>query len=74
MDGYIFTNLSSLSSISIEEAIKYHEEGKEIIFGGMFYDSFTLTSLPDISKWNTNKVTDMSDMFGSYKEDLNIPS
>ena len=31
--GGMFTNLSSLSSISIEEAMKYNNEGKELIFG-----------------------------------------
>ena len=30
---------------------------------GMFYDCSSLSSLPDISKWNTNNVTDMSHIF-----------
>ena len=29
----------------------------------MFYDCSSLKSLPDISKWNTNNVTNMSNMF-----------
>ena len=29
----------------------------------MFYEYSSLSSLPDISKWNTNNVTDMSGMF-----------
>ena len=29
----------------------------------MFYNCSSLSSLPDISKWNTNNVTDMSRMF-----------
>ena len=29
----------------------------------MFYDCNSLNSLPDISKWNTSNVTDMSCMF-----------
>jgi len=29
----------------------------------MFYRCLSLSSLPDISKWNTNKVTIMNDMF-----------
>ena len=29
----------------------------------MFYECSSLKSLPDISKWNTNNVTDMSNMF-----------
>ena len=34
----------------------------------------SLSSLPDISKLNTNNVKDMSDMFIGCKESLNIPS
>ena len=30
----------------------------------MFARCKSLSSLPDISKWNTNKVTSMSFMFG----------
>ena len=29
----------------------------------MFHESESLSSLPDISKWNTNNVTNMSKMF-----------
>ena len=29
----------------------------------MFYGCFALSSLPDISKWNTQKVTNMNYMF-----------
>ena len=29
----------------------------------MFSECSSLISLPDISKWNTNKVNNMSDMF-----------
>ena len=29
----------------------------------MFYHSSNLSTLPDISKWNTNNVTNMSYMF-----------
>ena len=29
----------------------------------MFYECSSLISLPDISKWNTNKVTDMYNIF-----------
>ena len=32
---------------------------------GIFYGCSSLSSLPDISKWNTNKVTNMSFMFGA---------
>ena len=29
----------------------------------MFYECSSLSSLPDISKWNTNKVTDINSIF-----------
>ena len=40
----------------------------------MFYKCSSLSSLPDISKWNTNSVTDMKDMFSNCSKSLNIPS
>ena len=40
----------------------------------MFSNCKTLSSLPDISKWDTSKVTDMSDMFFGCNKSLNIPS
>ena len=39
----------------------------------MFYDCESLSSLPDISKWNTNNVTDKFDMFSDYNPSLIIP-
>ena len=32
----------------------------------IFYDCESLSSLPDISKWNTTKVTIMDNMFNGY--------
>ena len=32
---------------------------------GMFYYCYSLKSLPDISEWDTNKVSDMSEMFNN---------
>ena len=40
----------------------------------MFSNCSSLESLPDISKWNTNKATNMSEMFSNCKTNLNIPS
>ena len=40
----------------------------------MFNNCTQLSSLPDISKWNTSNVNDMSDMFYGCKSNLNIPS
>ena len=40
----------------------------------MFYNCSNLNSLPDISKWNTTNVNDMSYMFDGCKKLSNIPS
>jgi len=40
----------------------------------MFYECLSLSSLPDISKWNTNNVIDMKDMFDGCYKLKNIPS
>ena len=40
----------------------------------MFYECESLSSLPDMSKWNTSNVTDMSEMFYGCNESLKIPS
>ena len=42
------------------------------MFKGEIYDSIPLSSLPDISKWNTQNVTDMSSMFEA-SEKYKIP-
>ena len=39
----------------------------------MFYNCSSLSSLPDISKWNTNNVTDMSRMFYNCSSLLTLP-
>ena len=40
----------------------------------MFSNCTKLSSLPDISKWNTSNVNDMNKMFYGCKSELNIPS
>ena len=40
----------------------------------MFYNCLLLSSLPDISKWNTNNVNDMIDMFDNCILLLHIPN
>ena len=40
----------------------------------MFSDCNALTSLPDISKWDTKNVTNMSDMFSGCNALKNIPN
>ena len=39
----------------------------------MFCDCKSLSSLPDISKWNSNNVKDISYMFKGCKKDFKIP-
>ena len=39
----------------------------------MFYGCKSLNNLPDISKWNTKKVTNMSYMFSDCKSLNNLP-
>ena len=39
----------------------------------MFYNCESLSSLPDISKWNINNVIDISSMFYNCKSLLNLP-
>jgi len=39
----------------------------------MFNNCRILRSLPDISKWNTNKVTDMSGIFSSCDSLSSLP-
>ena len=39
----------------------------------MFLDCKALSSLPDISKWNTNKVFDMGSMFSNCVSLSSLP-
>jgi len=39
----------------------------------MFYGCSSLSNLPDISKWNTNNVTNMDSMFNGCSKLLKIP-
>ena len=39
----------------------------------MFYGCAKLSSLPDISKWNTNNVTDMNQMLYGCKKLSSLP-
>ena len=50
-----------------EIILKIHLIEEKIItdMSYMFYNCVNLSSLPDISKWNTNNVTNMSDMFSN---------
>ena len=39
----------------------------------LFLNCESLSSLPDISKWNTSNVNNMSDMFGNYNNLSSLP-
>jgi len=39
----------------------------------IFYGCSSLSSLPDISKWNMNKVTDISGMFNGWSSLSSLP-
>ena len=39
----------------------------------MFYNCYSLLSLPDISKWNTSNVINMSYLFSHCKLILSLP-
>ena len=54
--------VKSYYSLSISKK-KEKESFKIIDINRMFYGCKSLSSLPDISKWNINNVTDMSYMF-----------
>ena len=40
----------------------------------LFYDCLSLTNIPDISKWNIEKVKNKMNMFKNCPNSLNIPS
>ena len=40
---------------------------------GMFYQCSSLTSLPNISNWNTNNVTNMNGMFDQCLSLISLP-
>ena len=40
---------------------------------GMFYECYSLMSLPDISKWNTNYIEDMRSIFYYCKSLSSLP-
>ena len=39
----------------------------------MFSECYSLSSLPDISKWNISNVINMKDMFKNCSKKLKIP-
>ena len=39
----------------------------------IFYGCSSLTKLPDISKWNTNNVTDISGIFSKCSSLIKLP-
>ena len=39
----------------------------------LFYGCKSLTSIPDISKWNTNKIKDMGNLFNGSENATELP-
>ena len=64
-----FYTLKNKTNKYLEIKIK---ENKNII-SSMFDGCSSLTNLPDISKWNTNKVIDMSCIFKECSLLTNLP-
>ena len=58
----------------IYELSKRSNKLKNIVnLNGLFYNCSSLISLPDISKWNTIKVTDMNGLFYNCSSLISIP-
>ena len=68
------SNLSTIKSYN--NLLKKIPEKKNniIAFTEMFYGCISLKSLPDLSKWDTSKVTDMSGMFTHCRSLTSFPS
>jgi len=61
--GAYYKDISSLSPLANYEINKIKKD--IYIIGDMFNNCSLLESLPDISKWNTNNVTNMRDLFNN---------
>jgi surface protein len=61
--GGCYKNTSSLSPLTNFEINKMNEKKESYIISGMFNNCESLSSLPDISKWNTNNAINMSHLF-----------
>ena len=72
LGGY-YKDISSLSPLTNYEINKMIENKEEFISGGMFENCYSLSSLPDISKWNTNNVTNMSYLFSNCSSLSSLP-
>ena len=65
LDGS-YKNISSLSPFINFEIKKINENYEEYISSAIFIRWGFLSSLPDISRWNINKFTNMSYLFSNY--------
>ena len=85
-DGTFYENYSNYIS-EIKKDTEENEEDSSLIYyiklfesqynysnlKYLFYKCSSLSSLPDISKWNTNNVNDMSHMFAYSHSLISLP-
>ena len=71
--GGCYKNISSLSPLTDFEIKKMNENKEKYIRSGMFNNCGSLSSLPDISKWNTNNATNMNSLFSNCTSLSSLP-
>ena len=69
--GGAYLDISSLPLTDIE--FWNNINNNEMINGGIFAKCSSLESLPDISKWNTNNVTNMCGIFAKCSSLKSLP-
>ena len=65
------TNMSDI--IQINDILSYDSNFKVIDMSNIFYGCTSLTSLPDISKWDTSNVNNMSNIFCGCTSLISLP-
>ena len=70
---YMDINHSNSTISDIKDNIIIHQYNYYSNMSGMFSHCSSLSSLPDISKWNTNNVNDMAYMFNNCSSLLSLP-
>ena len=69
-----FSNVSTVSSFYKKIANTIHNySNNSFILSGMFFNCLSLVSLPDISEWNINNVSDINFMFSNCSSLISLP-